>query len=448
MASKSTYFKNPWYLIKTGFLLLTWIVMAMHVELIGPTMTILAKRLQVDFSGIGSALAARGIGYLVANILGVILQKIVKKHSDGLLIIAFLLSAIVVFLTPHMGSLFVICGLFFIHGIGQGLIDLCGTNVLLAMWGTNAAAPLNIVQLGYGIGAIFVNLLIRPFVNSTRTNIVIPYSITASLCILMAIGFVFFYIQALKNSKEKLVVQQVDYAVVNTKNEEKCSSNSSRSFELILSILFISCIFFIIGNDQTFSKFFFTYLKSDKFHLSIETASWGIILYWLSYSIGRLIIAIISVFLSVSICLNILWFIALCLAITWLVFVWIIGLTGTNLFILGASTGLVFSPLIPLTFALFNKRLNVTPMLLALVFSGAAFGMIVFQKLAGFVMDWNPNQFPSLLVSCMLASISLYIISNVIYFVHQRKRTSITIESALEDLHEEEEEEEQIIIMT
>ncbi len=75
-------------------------------------------------------------------------------------------------------SLTLLCGLFFIHGIGQGLTDLGGTNVLLTMWGENAAAPLNIVQLGYGIGAVFINLLVRPFFN--RICIFLYYRINKS----------------------------------------------------------------------------------------------------------------------------------------------------------------------------------------------------------------------------------------------------------------------------
>jgi hypothetical protein len=82
-------------------------------------------------------------------------------------------------------------------------------------------------------------------------------------------------------------------------------------------------------------------------------------------------------------CLNIVWVGGLCLAITWLIFVWMIGLTGTSLFILGAGTGLVFAPIFPLSFGLFNQRLNVVPMLLALLLCGSAFGAIAFQKIAG-----------------------------------------------------------------
>jgi hypothetical protein len=36
-------------------------------------------------------------------------------------------------------------------------------------------------------------------------------------------------------------------------------------------------------------------------------------------------------------------------------------------------------------------------------------------------MDRNPNHFPTLLIVCMLMSILLYILSNFVYFFHQRK---------------------------
>jgi len=82
-------------------------------------------------------------------------------------------------------------------------------------------------------------------------------------------------------------------------------------------------------------------------------------------------------------CLNIVWVGGLCLAIAWFIFVWAIGLTGTSLFILGAATGLVFAPIFPLSFGLFNQRLNVVPMLIALLLCGSAIGAIIFQKIAG-----------------------------------------------------------------
>jgi hypothetical protein len=57
-------------------------------------MPILAANAKVDFNGMGSVLASRGVGYLMANILGAVAQNMVKKHSEGLLVCAFILPAI------------------------------------------------------------------------------------------------------------------------------------------------------------------------------------------------------------------------------------------------------------------------------------------------------------------------------------------------------------------
>lgn len=97
------------------------------------------------------------------------------------------------------------------------------------MWGKNAAAPLNAVHLGYGIGAVLVNLLVRPFLsekkllrndlnqtlllnnsmNKDSSNIFVPYSITAILCLFIGFGHLFFYIKEQQNQRQRLNIQQV-----------------------------------------------------------------------------------------------------------------------------------------------------------------------------------------------------------------------------------------------
>lgn len=84
-------------------------------------------------------------------------------------------------------------------------------------------------------------------------------------------------------------------------NKENSSPYSPRKcgrgffqYGLTLSTIFIIYTFFMGGNYQTFSKFFFSYLKFDKFNLSTEAASWGMTLYWLSYSVCIIILFINS----------------------------------------------------------------------------------------------------------------------------------------------------------
>lgn len=339
--------------------------------------------MNVHYTEMGSALALRGIGYLIANLLGVFLPIIVKKHNQGLLIVAFLLSGLSkklnfeilfkkktsrlgVLSIPFLRSLIVLCVVCFLLGIGHGLTDLGGTKLLFSMWGMNSAAPLNIVRLGYGIGAILMNLFVQPFL--PQSNLFVPYLITAILCFAIAIGYLIFY------------VREVQYEIVNTNEQE---NEKTVRFGWILSVLFILSAFFTYGNEQTFSTFLFSYLKSDKFQISTNQAIASTIRYWLSYCLGRLLTAVVCVFLSVEICLTLVWILGFVLAVVWLVFVWFVGLTQTSLVLLGAATGFVLGPIIPLTFAFFNRKVNVTPILLALVLCGAALGIMSFQKIAG-----------------------------------------------------------------
>ncbi|CAF1509492.1 unnamed protein product, partial [Adineta steineri] len=125
------YLSHPWDLMKTGYLILTWIIMGFHLELIGPTLPILAANIQVTYSGMGSVLASRSAGYLIANLLGAILQNIVKNHSEGLLFCAFILPGVVVFATPFVTSLILMCVLSFTQGLSKGFTDLGGNNLLL-----------------------------------------------------------------------------------------------------------------------------------------------------------------------------------------------------------------------------------------------------------------------------------------------------------------------------
>jgi len=170
---------------------------------------------------------------------------------------------------------------------------------------------------------------------------------------------------------------------------------------------------------------------------------------------ARLISAIFCVFIPVYICLTIAWLGGLLLAVAWMIYVWILGLTSESLFILGSLTGLIISPIFPLSFGWISQKLNVVPTLLGLLLCGATFGSLVLQKIAGkllflctlssvrflrinclvrnssdnrlkfyvlgFVMDDDPNYFPTLLAVCVVLPIMLYIVANVITFFHERK---------------------------
>ncbi|CAF1382337.1 unnamed protein product [Adineta ricciae] len=427
------YTSHPWELIKTIYLVLTWIVLGMHLEIVGPTLQILAGQTNVDTTGISTILVIRGAGYMFGNIIGALTQKIAKKYPEFLLTGSFLVAAIVVFFTPYIHNIYLLSTISFFQGISQGITDLGGTSLMLTMWADNVAAPLNVVHLGYGFGAVFANLLVRPFLSENgQSNIRIPYSIVAIICFLITIGHLVFAIREHQIKKKALKDRPVEYSSVSTTKEtiveKEISSYSPRScgngyfgYGLSMSIIWIFYMFFLSGNDQTFGKFFFAYIQKSKLSTSSGDAVIFMIVYWLSYSVGRLICAIIVVFVPVHISLCVLWIFGFLLAITWFIFVWLIGLTSTNLLILGAFTGLVFSPTFPLSFAFINQRLNVNPLLVGLLLCGASSGAMVFQKIGGYVLDEQPNHFPTILITCVILAIICFIMALIISSIHQRK---------------------------
>jgi predicted MFS family arabinose efflux permease len=55
---------------------------------------ILAQQTGTTFTGISSILAARGAGYMTGNILGAVMQNMVKRFPEGLLALAFLIASV------------------------------------------------------------------------------------------------------------------------------------------------------------------------------------------------------------------------------------------------------------------------------------------------------------------------------------------------------------------
>ncbi|CAM4805908.1 unnamed protein product [Rotaria magnacalcarata] len=351
---------------------------------------------------------------MTGSLAGAAMQNLVKQYPEALLSLAFFIASTVVFFTPYIRSLLVLSVLFFCHGIAQGFTDNAGTSLILSMWGDYASTPLNTVHLGFGIGAALVNILVGQFLgegqldlsnlnlNSTMqnlsslasTNIKTPYSIAASLCLVVSIGHLIFTISKYLTRPQTLQVQQVNYSVVNTTPVDDIQSSHSQQLpkldscchlyhSVFMSSLWIVHLIFVVAIDQVFAKFFFSYMKLAQFQISTKNASLGMILYWLSYSTGRAICAVVTLFLSVDVTLSIIWIGGLALAITWLIYVWTIGLSIYSLFVLGSFTGLIFAPIFPLSFSFINKRLNVTPLMVGIFLCSSSLGSMSFQRIAG-----------------------------------------------------------------
>ena len=248
-----------------------------------------------------------------------------------------LILVLVVFATPLITDLSLLCSVFLLQGISQGTTDLgqslslsnhCshililvgGTSLLMNMWSDHVSAPLNLVHLGYGFGAVLANLLIRRSVgesivdtnrlptNQTRSsseNIETSYWLTSFFCLIVGVAHLTLAIRQIvlrrKEKRERRVIEpNVTLTVILANDADKetpmrlvsrssSCGHGSMSYALSMSIVWIIYMFFLTGNDQTFSKFFFLFLKSSSLSLTRELATWGLIIYWFSYSVRQCI---------------------------------------------------------------------------------------------------------------------------------------------------------------
>ena len=69
------------------------------MEIVGPTLNILAQQTAVEYSGISNILVTRGAGYISGNIFGALIQNIVNKYPEGILSIAFVIASFGLFLS-------------------------------------------------------------------------------------------------------------------------------------------------------------------------------------------------------------------------------------------------------------------------------------------------------------------------------------------------------------
>jgi F0F1-type ATP synthase membrane subunit a len=184
---------------------------------------------------------------------------------------------------------------------------------MLSMWGDQAAAPLNIVHLGYGFGAVIANLIVKPYLGEEKSktlsdysteimkvkesNIKIPYTIASCCCLLITVIHLIFLIIESRNRRERIANDKIVYSSVVSEMKEvdkkksshyspKSCGNGNFSYGLSMSIVLTLYIFFMSGNDQTFGKFFFSFLTNPKFDISKSGATWFMVIYWLSYSVS------------------------------------------------------------------------------------------------------------------------------------------------------------------
>ncbi|CAH1789588.1 unnamed protein product [Owenia fusiformis] len=136
-------------LVKNIFLFLSRVFMGMYLEISGPTLLDLRDRVGVNYEEISRVLVAKSVGYFISSVFGGFLVDKLKGHVDLLISLGCFMGAVGTAIIPWSPSMPFMGVMFHLQGLGEGIIDVGGDNLVIRMWGDKAAAPIHSLYFAF-----------------------------------------------------------------------------------------------------------------------------------------------------------------------------------------------------------------------------------------------------------------------------------------------------------
>jgi FHS family Na+ dependent glucose MFS transporter 1 len=325
---------------------------------------------------------------------------------------------------------------FVFQGLGNALYDVGGNQIILKLWKGISDSPVNAMHAGYGVGALLVVQLVKPFiqfdpqnyeannassnsidlfnstVNSTSTldfKLRIPFWISALMGLLISVTFVISqFCEIINKRKYQQRNRFVKITLIKSPEASETQKNPSRSFfkrtllgekyhgtaatiYMVCQIFLIAMVmFYLNGYIVIVSKYLLTYITLGPAKLTVETYANIQTLYWTTFIFGRFAAAFIAyklnplVFVFSILFLNVV--ASACLVVPYFsqyeAFYWAVM----------AVSGLTSGPCIPSMYMAAKHVLRDYNSVVISIFSiGLGAGPLVFNQIAGYVLDKLPK---------------------------------------------------------
>ena len=290
----------------------------------------------------------------------------------------------------------------------------------LGLWGVKAAAPLQSLHFGFGLGGILAPQIARPFLSplatfgntgdSNRTTLTVgghddmdeqtwrpskiehAFLVPAIYTLLLAFVVLGFYIKkAPANFKFYRTTHKMTSRML---SPESCAPGKP-TFSVLM---FVALFFFYLhaaGGERVVAKFLVAFLTEKKgLAFTIHDASNLNSAFWASFTAGRGISILVLRWLPPK------WLMAICILLT--------NITYTTLAIFGNNNetvmwisipliGFFTGPLFPAGFGWANRYLNMNCFAVSILLVGSGAGGFIYQFVGGYVI---PGYFLYLLCGC------------------------------------------------
>jgi FHS family Na+ dependent glucose MFS transporter 1 len=322
-------------------------------------------------------------------------------------------------------------GLFLLHGMSFAIYDVGGNQIILRLWSGISDSPVNAMHAGFGIGAMIILNVVKPFIkfssdirneqnSSSDTNnsalspddikLQIPYSIAASFGFVIAICFLIGQYFETKNRKaanhgsnSEANQQTVPLKQIPLSNDERQQApvkfiqkilfknriyTSLKDLALVLTLISLIFLLFLCVNGymSVMTTYMLTYLIKGPAKFSLDQFLILQTLFWVFFIIGRFSAALLAFKLN-----SLVYFFCLLLSnfIVALLFIvpYFNSTKGFYWFVV-CALGLTSGPLIPSCFMVANYIFkNINAFLVSLFIIGMASGGLLSLYLTGVFLD-------------------------------------------------------------
>ncbi|MFU8826993.1 MAG: MFS transporter [Brevefilum sp.] len=338
-----------------------FVALGLGLSAIGPMLPYLADRVSASLSQISFVFTASSLGYLIGSTGGGRLYDRFKGHV--LMFIALLFSILMVFLIPLTVEIYVLLGIVFLLGIGQGALDV-GANVnILWVYGAQVGPFMNALHFSFGVGAFIAPIILHQVMRWSGGGLSWPFWTLAILSIPALLGF---------------------WVLPSPKNPEKDSEvTGSPSTNTGLVVAMVILFFLYCGVEGGFGGWIFTYVTET--NIASETnASYINSVFWGALTLGRLI----SVRLARNIKPAQLLTGNFTLAILFFGLILIFPLSPWVIWIGSAGLGLALSSVFPTLLVLGESRLRISGSVTGLFFLGVSLGGTLIPMLLGQIFEF------------------------------------------------------------
>ena len=235
--------------------LLSFLVLGLSVNVLGPALSELRDRADTDLGGIGVLFVGMSCGYIVGSLVAGRLYDQLRPHrvyAAALLALAIGMAAV-----PSLDTLPALFAVFVVVGVGAASVDVGANTLLIWELGEQVGRPMNILHLCFGLGAL-----------SAPLAVYVGLEFACYLAAASCVGFALMVVRAPAPTAPTIVRDE--------------HTTTTRPMLLILSVFF----FLYVGLEVGFSGWVHTYAEEIEF--SDLAATWLTTAFWIGFTVGRM----------------------------------------------------------------------------------------------------------------------------------------------------------------